>query len=182
MDLSAITKGVGKYLNSSEGGDMMQAVGAATNSLGKMAGTSANAEFAAKHKDINQALGTTDAISSGASSILHSIPSPFTQLAAFGLDAGSALADSSRDEYGVVTNTGKAIAAGILNPIEGVNMLMNNKKNKASKEKFLFEKDEKEAGERELAGTKIRNSIPTYSPPAYGRAGLKFRSKFSINK
>ncbi len=137
-----------------------------------------NQKFMDRNKNImNQIQGASKASSTISKAALSS-DNPFAMLAGVGLMAGDALNKSATDEFGVVKDSGKAIAAGLLNPITGISTLLGQKERRADKSAFVSSEIASKTAENQVAGNKITNAIPKFTPPSYGRFGRKL-TKFT---
>ena len=157
--------------------DMGNVMGQVMGGVGKVADALSPQEeldqkFISRNKNITDQIAKTTGISSAVEGIASKIPG-WGMIAAAGLKVGGALMQGSKDEFGVVEDKGKAIIGGILNPIEGISTLTQNKERKEAKERFVNTEISSNIAENKVAGNRITNSIPKYTPPSYGRFGMK---------
>jgi len=134
-----------------------------------------NSTFAERNKNIVKQMGITSKISDTLSSAAMKSGNPIAMAAGAVMKVGSAVGKSSRDEFGVVKDKGKAIVGGILNPIDGVSTLLGQNDRKEAKNRFVNTELASKRAETQVAGNRITNSIPRYNPPSYGRFGLKIK-------
>lgn len=169
-------------------------------------------EFQA-YRDIYDAGGAnTDrevrSITSGISDAVGAIPGWGTVIS-LGLKAGSIIGDKTKDDYGIYSSKGGEYVNRAINPMEGAagvrhaleNPTWNNIGNQLSggllgkdtrqeelkrlKKQYDYDVIKSKAAESDYNGAVLKNSIPVYQAPAYGREGLKipkgrrFYSKFS---
>ena len=118
-------------------------------------------------------------IAGGLSNAAISSGNPYAMAAGVVLKASNALNKSAQDEFGVIKDSGKAIAAGILNPIQGVATALGQKKRREARDQFISTKVSGNLAENRAAGNAISNSIPEYQAPGYGKHGMKISTKFS---
>jgi hypothetical protein len=139
-----------------------------------------NAKFMERNKDIQRSIESMSGVSSGLSKAALSSGNPIAMGVGALMMGGSALTKSATDEFGVIEEgeKGKAILGSILNPIEGLPMLFNQKKRLAAKNKFINTETNANLAEGRQQGNIISNSIPKYTPPAYGKFGRKL-TKFT---
>lgn len=136
-----------------------------------------NQNFMNRNKNIMNQIQGASKVSDVASSVASKFGLPGMIVSA-GLQAGSALNKSATDEFGVVKDTSKAIAAGILNPITGISTLAGQKERREAKTQFVNTEIASKRAENQVAGNKITNAIPKFTPPSYGRFGRKL-TKFT---
>lgn len=137
-----------------------------------------NQKFMDRNKNISRNIQGFNKASSAISSAALKSGNPFAMLAGAGLAAGSALNKSATDEFGIVKDRGKAIIGGILNPITGLSTAFGQKERKEAKTQFVNTEIASKRAENQVAGNKITNAIPKYTPPSYGRFGRKL-TKFT---
>jgi len=140
-----------------------------------------NEEFLERNKDIAAGMGRMDSITDTISSAALSSGNPWAMAGGLVLKGASALGKSAQDEFGVIKDKGKAIAAGILNPIQGVATLLGQDKRKEAKQQFIGRKSAEALTSSIQTGNEISNSIPQYQPPGYGKQGMKLKTKFSYH-
>lgn len=89
---------------------------------------------------------------------------------------------AAKDEFGIYKSTGAAIADRILDPIGNIQDLfggVSQKELKHKKKVFHHENAFREIDKNARIGAGIKNSTPGFTAPAYGRRGMKFKTKFS---
>ena len=139
--------------------------------------TELNEKYLSRNKDIANEISRTTQISDTVGNVAGKF-GPVGAIVGAGLGIGSALSKSATDEFGVVKDSGKAIVGGILNPIEGIGNLIGQKGRREARDKFINTEVRSKQAENQVAGNKITNSIPKYTPPSYGRFGRKL-TKFT---
>lgn len=185
------------------------------NMLGSMMNMGANAadsalddeneDFMAKY---GQDKAKADKMADTGIAAISAIPGWGTVIGA-GLKAGQAVGKASQDEYGIYKSKSGEFFDKSFNPTEGIGGLkrmfdeptFDNVANQLSlglvgkntrqeelkhaKKVFEFDKTTRQAAQNAQAGAMMKNSLPVYQAPAYGKDGLKlgagkrFSSKFS---
>lgn len=136
-----------------------------------------NQKFMNRNRNIMNQIQGAGKISDTAANIAGKL-GPWGMLASAGLQAGSALNESATDEFGIVKDTGKAIVAGVLNPITGLSTAFGQKERREAKTQFVNTEIASKRAENQVAGNRITNAIPRFTPPSYGRFGRKL-TKFT---
>ena len=162
--------------------DSSDLLGEVTGGVGKIADalspqTELDEKFMGRNQNIAGQIAKTTQISDTVGNIANKL-GPFGMIASAGLSVGSALSKSATDEFGVVDDSAKAIIGGILNPIEGVSSLINQGERREARTKFVNTEISSKRAENQVAGNRITNAIPKYTPPSYGRFGRKL-TKFT---
>lgn len=132
-----------------------------------------NSKFAERNKNIIKGMKNIDSLSDTLSGAAMKSGNPIAMATGALMKVGSAVGKSAEDEFGVVKDKGKAIVGGILNPIRGLSTAFGQKDRKEAKTRFVNTELASKAAEAQVAGNKITNSIPRYTPPGYGRFGRK---------
>jgi hypothetical protein len=177
--------------------------GAATATESSM--SNGNQEFASLYR--KDEMATKKQVDAGIGAV-GAIPG-WGQLVAGGLKAGQAVGKATKDEYGIYKNGASSFVDKMFDPNEGIGGLKrmfdepsfdnianqlsmgivgkNTRQEELKHDKKVFEFDKMNSANssNERAGTMLKNSLPVYQAPAYGREGLKMRtgkrysSKFS---
>jgi len=167
------------FLGSQQGQSAAGGLGGIVDSF--MPQNNVNEEFLERNKDIAAGMGRMDSITDTISSAALSSGNPWAMAGGLVLKGASALGKSSQDQFGVIKDSGKAIAAGILNPIQGVATLLGQKKRREARDRFIGQNMGTAITENTQTGNTISNSIPQYQPPGYGKQGMKLKTKFSYH-
>ena len=136
-----------------------------------------NQKFMQRNQNIARNIkgfGQASDVASGIASKLG----PIGAIVGGGLKIGSALNKSSTDEFGVIKDPVKQALSTVLNPITGISTLLGQKERQEKKTAFAKTEIQSKKAENQVAGNKITNSIPQYTPPSYGRFGRKL-TKFT---
>lgn len=140
---------------------------------------------------------------------LGAIPIPITQAIAGFSKLGRGIGRQTTNEYGIYKNKFSEMVDNSFNPergltqsigavkdvfngggLDGQNLLnlgtmgilgQSSEQRKAKRMKTLYNLDKatQQMTQNEMLGKKIGNMIPAYQAPAYGRNGMKFKSKLS---
>ena len=139
-----------------------------------------NAEFISRNKNLERGMFGASQITNTLSSIGLKSGNPLLAGLSAGLMVGEKVVGSSLDEFGVVKDKTKAILGGLANPISAINAFANQGQRKEAKTQFVNTKLSEKRAQNQVAGNRITNSIPKYTPPSYGRFGGKL-GKFGNN-
>jgi len=163
-------------------GDMGDILSTASKAVGSISSalmpqTEVNEKFMSRNQNIEKQIAGATQTSDAVQGVVSKL-GPWGAAVGAAMGVGTALSKSATDEFGVVKDSGKAIIGGILNPIEGISTLIGQKERRESKERFVNTEIQSKKAENQVAGNKITNSIPKYTPPSYGRFGRKL-TKFT---
>lgn len=138
-----------------------------------------NSKFAQRNANIAKNIRSFSGISDSLSDIALKSGNPIAMGVGAAFKIGDSLTRGSTDEFGVIKDKGKAIVGSILNPVSGISNLVSQGQRKTAKERFVNTEISSKRAEAQVAGNKITNSIPKYTPPSYGRVGRKL-TKFTV--
>lgn len=92
---------------------------------------------------------------------------------------------ATKDEYGIYKSGFAKFADQLFDPIGTITDMFSGGTTKVQQERirardhmFAVQENEKIAGERQ-AGNIVKNNLPNYQAPSYGRQGMSFKTKFA---
>ena len=173
--------GFGDFIGTKQGQGV---AGAATGILDSIGGQNkTNEEFFNRNRSLATQIGNVDKISAGLSKGAMASGNPIAMAVGAGLMVGDKFTKGGTDQFGINKDDfGSKFKRGVgmvLNPITGVNSMLNQDELQGSKDRFINNNVQTSIAENKSIGNSISNSIPKYTAPAYGRSGMKLKSKFS---
>jgi hypothetical protein len=145
--------------------------------------------------DTGPAKGAADTVK-GIKTVFSAIP-VWGQAVAAGMAIGDKIGGGTKDEFGIYKNKGSEVVSNIFSPTTQVSNIMDNLRdpswegvaNMATlgivgktgrqrelerlKKRYEFDVASRGASQNEQAGNVIKNSLPVYQAPRYGKEGMK---------
>lgn len=183
-DMSKFTSGFGKGLEGISGSGMGAAVGQGVGMASDIISPKkVNQKFMDQNSDVAAALKKEMGINEVRANVMNSVAAlgPWGMVVS-GADAISRTVDrASKDDFGVYKSKFGKVADRILDPVGNVMDVASGTTQQDkidARTKFFNVQDTNVIAQNKKVGNIVKNTSPNYKAAAYGRQGIKFKSKF----
>jgi hypothetical protein len=147
--------------------------------------TTENARFFNDNRDLEKQLNSEvkiQDIRSKVTDVASAIPvwGPLIKLAD---SIGTGVDRATKDEFGIYGSGGGQVLDRILDPVGNITDLFtggyDQEGRKSKRRQFQNREVAGAIGQNRQTGNIVRNNLPKYTAPSYGKQGMKFKSKFA---